>query len=65
MDKLRHENLPENADAYLVKVMPSSQTYTSHLHRFIFEIQYGTMKDETFLPIGKPVRYQSETLPMI
>jgi len=65
MDKLRHEYMPEGANAYRVTVTPSTQTYSRGLHRFLFELQYGLINSDQFEPFGNPVRYQSETLPMI
>jgi len=65
MDNLRHENMPEGANAYAVTVTPSIQTYSRGLHRFRFEIQYGLMNGDRFEPLGKSALYQSETLPMI
>ncbi|MBI3034293.1 hypothetical protein HYY72_03975 [Candidatus Woesearchaeota archaeon] len=65
MDRLPHDDVPENADAYMVKVTPSVRTYMPGLHRFRFELQYGRMNNGAFEPEGKPALYQTETLPMI
>jgi len=65
MDHLKHEKKPEGSDAYRVKVMPSTQTYTPLFHRFRFEIQYGKLVNGELEPKGEPVLYQTETLPMI
>ena len=65
MDRLKHEEMPEGSDAYRVKVMPSTRTYMSGLHRFRFEIQYGSLVNGEFEPKGEPVLYQTESLPMI
>ena len=65
MDKLRHEEMPEGVDAYLVNVTPSEETYMPEMYRFHFEIQYGNMNDDEFEPKGESVFYQTETLPMV
>lgn len=65
MDKLRHGEIPEGVDVYIVKVTPSEETYMPEMYRFHFEIQYGNMNDDEFEPKGEPVFRQTETLPMI
>ena len=62
MDRLRH---PEDNDAYRVKVSPSTETWSAELHRFRFEIQYGSLVGGEFKPKGETVRHQTESLPMI
>ncbi len=57
--------MPNDSDAYRVVVTPSTRTYYPGLHRFIFTVQYGNLVNGEFQPNGKPVMYQSETLPMI
>jgi hypothetical protein len=64
MDRLKHEGMPRNSNAYRVKVMPSVITYAPGLHRFRFEIQYGTMINGKFQRNGEAVLYQTESLPM-
>jgi hypothetical protein len=65
MDRLKHEEMPDGVNAYNVIITPSTRTYSPLLHRFLFEIQYGCIIGNNFEPKGKPLRYQSETLPMI
>jgi len=65
MDKLPHnKKAPEGANAYKVTVEPSTQTYMPCFHRFRFYIQYGKLKNDEFIPLDKPIRTQSEALPL-
>ena len=65
MDHMKHEEMPEDSDAYKVRVLPSTRTYMPGLHRFRFIMQYGKMLDGELKPKGEEVVYQTETLPMI
>lgn len=60
MDKLQYS---EGVNACAVKVMPSTRTYSTTLHRFRFEIQYGDLVDGVFKPKSEKENYQTETLP--
>lgn len=63
-EKYKHENIPQGANSYTLKVEPSQVTYSSLLCRFRFEIQYGiSEKNKEFKPIDKPIKTQSECLP--
>ncbi|PIN93798.1 hypothetical protein COU54_01625 [Candidatus Pacearchaeota archaeon CG10_big_fil_rev_8_21_14_0_10_31_24] len=64
MDKLSHDDAPEDINAYEVKVRPSNRTFRPGLYRFIFEIQYENIIDNKFKPKGETEFYQTETLPM-
>lgn len=65
MDCLKHLEAPKEAGHYRVKVTPSARTFAPGLHRFRFELTYGNLEGEKFVPIGEPILYQTETLPMI
>ena len=65
MDHMKHENAPEGANAYKVKVEPSTRTYNPLMHRFRYEIQYGKLDKDKFIPLGEPENTQTEALPMI
>lgn len=65
MDHLSHDKVPEGTNAYKVTVEPSEKTYGAFHHRFRFEIQYGKLDGDKFIPLGKPKKTQSEALPMI
>ena len=65
MDLMKHENIPKKVNAYKVIVTPSVVTYTDFLHRFRFEIQYGTLKKDKFKQIGESIKTQSEALPFL
>ncbi|OIO61477.1 hypothetical protein COY26_02370 [Candidatus Woesearchaeota archaeon CG_4_10_14_0_2_um_filter_33_10] len=65
MDRMKHDEAPKNIEAYKVKVEPSVQTYMPGFHRFRFKFQYGKLIGDKFVPIGKPIKKQSENLPYL
>lgn len=64
MDRLAHEKALELSNAYKLLVKPGF-TYSEFMHRFEFYLQYGLSIKGVFTPVGDPVRYISECLPML
>ncbi|MHA1988791.1 MAG: hypothetical protein ACW98D_19380 [Promethearchaeota archaeon] len=64
IDSMDFKNAPKEANAYKVIVKPSLVTYFEEFHRFIFEIQYGTLEKGEFSQIGESIKTQSELLPL-
>lgn len=64
MDVMQHGLAPFGATAYKVKASASRENFSCESYRFVYTIQYGVIKDnEVFQAQGKPVTYQTETLP--
>jgi hypothetical protein len=68
--EILERNTPKNSNAYLIKILPSTKTFSPKHHRFIFYLEYGNLKNGIFnllekIEIEGKEYLQSETLPMI